>query len=133
MKITGGCHCRAISFTAEIDPATVLACHCTDCQALSGAPFRVVVPAPMATFHLTGAPKVYLKVAESGNRRAQAFCGACGSPIYGAAAENPTAVGLRAGCIDQRAELRPRRQIWRHSAMPWLEDLDQVPGIQREK
>ena len=45
MKIDGACHCGRISYEAEIDPADVTICHCTDCQTLSGSAFRTVVPA----------------------------------------------------------------------------------------
>ena len=45
MKIDGACHCGAVRFTAEIEPERVMVCHCTDCQVLSGAPFRAVVAA----------------------------------------------------------------------------------------
>jgi hypothetical protein len=44
MKIDGSCHCDRISFEAEVDPATVVICHCTDCQTLSGSAFRTVAP-----------------------------------------------------------------------------------------
>lgn len=37
MKVDGGCHCGRIAYEAEIDPAGVLVCHCTDCQTLSAA------------------------------------------------------------------------------------------------
>ena len=40
MRIDGACHCGKISFAAEIDPARVMVCHCTDCQVLSGGPYR---------------------------------------------------------------------------------------------
>ena len=73
MHIDGRCHCGAVSFTAEIDPARVVACHCTDCQVLSGSPFRAVAVAPLDTFRLTGAPNAYLQIADSGNRRLQLF------------------------------------------------------------
>lgn len=43
MKITGGCHCGAIRYEAEVDPATAGICHCTDCQVLSGTAFRVSI------------------------------------------------------------------------------------------
>ena len=81
MKITGGCHCGAISYKAEVDPGAVSVCHCTDCQALTGSAFRVVVPAKREAFKLTGQPKIYVKTGESGRKRAQGFCGNCGSPI----------------------------------------------------
>ncbi len=124
MQVDGACHCGLISFTAEIDPSRVMVCHCTDCQVLSGSPFRVVVAAPKETFVLQGQPKTYIKVAESGRRRAQVFCSECGTPLFASEPENATSVILRVGCIKQRAQLTPVVQIWQRSAMAWL------PGLQ---
>jgi len=129
MQIDGRCHCGAISFTAELDPAEVRACHCTDCQVLSGAPFRAVATVPIETFSLAGQPKTYVKVAQSGNRRAQVFCADCGTSLYSCAAENPTAVVVRLGCVTQRAQLKPVVQYWHRSAMPWLEELGAIPAV----
>ncbi|MEP9386589.1 GFA family protein [Mesorhizobium sp. KR9-304] len=126
MKIDGGCHCGAIAYEAEIDPDMVSICHCTDCQTLSGTAFRVVIFASEENFRLTrGTPKAYVKTAESGNRRVQAFCAECGSPIYATSADDgPKSYGIRVGTARQRADLKPRRQIWHRSAAPWL------PGIE---
>ena len=74
MQVNGSCHCGAITFSAEIDPSRVLVCHCTDCQVLTGSAYRVFVPAALDTFALRGEPSRYVKVAESGARRVQAFC-----------------------------------------------------------
>lgn len=128
MHITGRCHCGSISFTAEIDPAQVVLCHCSDCQVLSGAPFRAIVSAPMASFVLCGSPETCLRTAASGNRRAQVFCPDCGAPLFARAAEHPSTVVIRLGCVDQRALLKPSRQVWQHSAMPWLDGLADLPG-----
>lgn len=128
MHITGACHCKKIKFTADIDPSRVMTCHCTDCQILSGTPFRTLVAVPIEKFHLQGEPKTYVKTAQSGNRRAQVFCPDCGTPLYAAAPENPPVVIIRLGCVDQRAELKPSAQIWQHSALPWLADLPTIPG-----
>ena len=127
MHINGACHCGAISFTAEIDPSKVAICHCTDCQVLSGAPLRAIAPAPIETFVLRGQPKSYVKVAQSGNRRAQVFCPECGTPLYATAPENPTTMVIRLGCVEQRAQLKPMVQVWRHSGLPWLSELASIP------
>src|SRR5262245_50413062 len=87
MKIDGSCHCGLINYEAEIDPEKVVACHCTDCQSLSASAFRVVVPAPADKFSLSGEPTVYVITAESGARRAHAFCPRCGSAIYSTTAD----------------------------------------------
>jgi hypothetical protein len=128
MQIDGACHCGLISFTAEIDPTRVMVCHCTDCQVLSGSSFRVIVAAPIETFALRGQPKTYVKVAESGNRRAQVFCPECGTPLFATEPQNATSVIIRVGCIKQRSQLTPAVQIWQHSSVPWLSQLQSVPG-----
>ena len=36
--------------------------------------------------------------------------------------------GIRWGSIRQRRELSPKKQMWRQSALPWISDLDALPG-----
>ena len=127
MNITGQCHCGAISFTALIDPAKVVVCHCSDCQVFSGAPFREVVLTPAENVKITGTPKHYVKTAQSGNPRAQGFCGNCGTQLYATEPDTPKVYGIRAGCINEKAQLTPKLAIWGQSAMPWLKTLHEVP------
>ncbi len=128
MKIEGHCHCGAIAYEASVNPQKAALCHCTDCQTLSGAPFRASVPALAHDFHiLRGHPKVYIKTAESGARRAQAFCADCGTPIYAAAADNPAQFNLRLGAIAQRAEIPALRQGWCGSALAWARNIEALP------
>jgi len=128
MKITGQCHCGTVRFTAEADPAKVFACHCADCQIISGGPFRAVVPIPIGQVELQGQPKSYVKVAASGNRRAQCFCAECGTQLFATEADEPKTLNIRLGCVNERARLKPMIQVWKSSAMPWLHDLDSAPA-----
>ena len=132
MKIDGGCHCGYITYEAEADPERTSICHCTDCQTLSGSPFRTSVPAQ--TFRLTaGEPTVYVKTAESGAKRAQAFCPRCGSPIYATSpGEGPKVYNLRVGTVRQRDQFVPRRQIWRRSQQQWLGEISAIPGVEKQ-
>ena len=134
MKVHGQCHCKQITFEAEIDPDKVAVCHCTDCQTFSGAPFRASVPAPAAQFRLlSGKPKVYVKTAESGNRRRQHFCGDCGTALAASDdSDNPATYGLRVGCLAERAQLTPVRASWRRSALPLSLDIRSLPGPERQ-
>lgn len=132
MKIDGRCHCGGISFEAEADPGAVTVCHCTDCQRLTGSAFRANVRVPAASFVLRGGPpKSYIKTADSGNKRRHAFCGDCGTPVYACAVENPESYSLRLGTITQRAAFAPRRQIWRRSALPWVDGIAAVPASEK--
>ena len=133
MKIDGGCHCGKITYTAEVDPENVGICHCTDCQTLSGTAFRVSVSAAKEAFHLNGEPKIYIKTAESGGKRAQAFCPECGIPIYATAATDPQIFNIRVGTVHQRAELRPKTQGWHRSARDWVNDLQSLPKFAKQR
>jgi hypothetical protein len=138
MKIDGACHCGFLTYEAAVDPAKVEVCHCSDCQRLSGSAFRVVVPTEPGTFRLlTGIPKTYVKTAESGNRRIQAFCPHCGTSIYGAPfvegqATKLQAVGLRVGTINQRAQLTPQAQFWTRSRMEWVPEIGKLPACETQ-
>lgn len=133
MHIEGGCHCGNITYAAEVDPDTTGICHCTDCQTFSGSAFRTVVQAQKDAFKLlTGQPKIYVKTAESGNKRAQAFCPECGTHIFATAAADPQVFGIRTGTARQRAELKPKRQIWCQSAQAWAMDLNSISQLSRQ-
>lgn len=132
MKIDGSCHCGRIRYEAEIDPADVTICHCTDCQTLSGSAFRTVVGARKEGFRVTGEPKVYVKTAESGNRRVQAFCPECGTPIFATAVTDPQVYSIRLGTAHQRGALPPRRQLWARSALDWVMQAQTIAALEKK-
>ena len=132
MRIDGGCFCGAITYEAEVDPDKTSICHCRDCQQLTGTVFRVTVPAPEANYRITrGTPKVFIKTAASGAKRAQAFCPECGSHLYATSAgEGPKVYGIRTGTARQRDQLVPRKQIWHGSKMDWLPEFEHMATVE---
>ena len=126
LKIDGRCHCGQITYEAEINPNSVVICHCTDCQTFSSAPYRASVRVLFERFTLRGEPRTYRKRGGSGREIVQNFCGTCGTPIYSAALEGGTFVNLRLGTVRQRAELPPKGQGFWRSALPWAFNLDAV-------
>ena len=129
MKVSGSCHCGAITIEGEADPEKVGICHCTDCQTGTGSAFRVSVPVSGATFKMSGEPTRYVKTtADSGNPRVQAFCPRCGSPIFSTTpgeGPQPTYI-VRVGILRQRKEFTPTKQNWFRSAQSWVTGLGAV-------
>ena len=133
MRIDGACHCGKLSYEAEIDPEKVGVCHCTDCQTLSGSAFTAFVQVPKEAFRLRGESRIYVKTAESGNRRAQAFCPDCGTRLYASAEKDPQLFNIRVGSVRQRAALAPKSQVWCRSALPWVMTLASVRQHQKQQ
>lgn len=130
MHIDGQCHCGFVTYEAEIDPGSVLICHCTACQRLTGSVYRVTVTARRDAIRLTAdRPQVYIRTGDSGRKRLQHFCPKCGSPLFtSGTGEDDETWGIRWGSINQRASLKPQRQIWCAHAMDWFDELSALPG-----
>ena len=122
IKINGGCYCGDITITGEVSSDKIMACHCTDCQKFSGAPFRAVAVTAAVDVKIFGTVTEFLKIAESGNERLQGFCGKCGSHLY---ATDPakTLFMIRTGCLDQHHELAPTKHIFGKSAVEWVGEI----------
>ena len=133
MKVDGRCHCGTVTYEAVVDPHSVAICHCADCQMLTGTAFRANISASSGAFALlSGEPRIYIKTAESGAKRAHAFCADCGTPIYSSALDTPATYSLRVGCLRQRAELTLQLQRWCDSALPWVMSLEHIPRRARQ-
>ena len=130
MRIDGQCHCGRVTYQADIDPHRVSICHCTDCQQLTGSPYRVTVICSAQDIRMTGkAAKIYARKGDSGRTRFQHFCAECGSPLFtsgeGGGSDD---WGIRWGSIHQRDQLKPARQIWCRSAASWVTDIGDLPS-----
>lgn len=121
---TGGCHCRALRYQFSAPAVNVYACHCTDCQTLSGSAFGIGVVVREASFTLTGAPRLVQRVLGSGRIGTRWTCPDCGVWIGGDPRVNPkTGVEqriIRGGTLDDTSWLRPAAHIWTRSAQPWF-------------
>jgi hypothetical protein len=92
------------------------------------------VPAVVGTFELlSGTPKRYVKIGESGKKREQAFCGNCGTHLYSAPPGLVSrVVALRVGSIRQRDQLIPKDQYWHRSSQKWLQDLSSITRTEKQ-
>jgi hypothetical protein len=129
MRVDGACHCGRITYEAEVDPERVIICHCTDCQTISGGPYRVNVPVLIDLIDLRGEPKTYVKRADSGDAVSTTFCPECGTALYSAKGDAPAFLFLRLGAVKQRARLAPKAQGFCRSALQWAMDITGVARL----
>lgn len=135
MKINGSCHCGKVSYRAKINLDDVYLCHCTDCQSISGSPFRWAVPVAELDFELlSGQPKTYVKrVSDEGIESHQVFFPDCASPLYATNTSPGTKIlNLRLGTAEQRSLLKPNAQYWHRSAQKWVDEIEHIRSIETE-
>lgn len=128
----GSCLCGAIQFTVSAPVTELRACHCTNCQKISGSAGTVNALVASKDFKIVkGTPKRYTKTADSGRVLHRYFCGDCGSGIYSQRDVTPERVVVRAGAFDNPPPMKLGAHIWTKSARNW--DLidpaaQQIPG-----
>jgi hypothetical protein len=133
MSVNGHCHCGAVSLKADVDPARVFVCHCADCQVLTGSAFRVVAPVMPGSLQVTGNVKGYARTADSGAVRWQYFCPECGTPLFAGSQDGAGLATVRVGVLSERDRLSPTAQLWRRSALPWVDELGGVAACERQE
>ena len=133
LTVHGACHCGAVKLNAEVNPARVFVCHCADCQVLTGSAFRVVAPVMPGSLQVTGNVKGYARTADSGAVRWQYFCPECGTPLYAGGQDGAGLATVRVGVLAERDRLPPTAQLWRRSALPWLDGLGGLAACERQE
>ena len=100
-KLSGKCLCGNIAFTAETDVQMIYNCHCDDCRAASGAAYQTLMFIDKSTLEISGTPRVFEHVADSGSVMEKHFCPDCGSQMFGRNQSRPNRMSLRAGVVAQ--------------------------------
>ncbi|WP_172149491.1 GFA family protein [Pseudomonas tumuqii] len=121
MKITGGCHCGAVSYVVATDnlPPSY-ACHCLNCQTTSGSAFGLHALLPEDALQITGELSDYRY---EGTHQAShhRLCAHCHTRIYNTTSAAPGMLVLRAGTLHNSAEIEPIAHIWVKRKQPWLQ------------
>jgi len=66
--------------------------------------------------------------------RVQVFCPDCVTGIYSyTPGDTGPYISPRLGPVHQRAAFKPRLQLWRQSALPWIDELSGVEGCAQQE
>jgi hypothetical protein len=127
LPLTGGCQCGGVRYRLTRAPRLVYACHCTNCQHLTGSAFSMGLVVPEEAFHLDrGEPRpfLYRRDLDSATPFTRWLCSECGSWLFGGPKPGSAPPGalrtVRAGTLSDTSWLRPAVHFWARSAQPWV-------------
>lgn len=123
-KMSGGCQCGRVRYTAEIDGDEAYLCHCRMCQRATGGvsiAFRNVAKAAVTWDR---EPDRY----RSSPFAQRGFCSACGTPLTFEFDDGPN-LDLTVGSFDDPSRFRPTSHFGKESWYPaWL-DTGTLPAM----
>jgi len=122
MRLKGRCTCGAIRYALAAKPLIVHACHCLDCQRMTGGPFVINLWIEAKHVRATGAePQSHRLKGGSGKRHDVFFCGTCGTYVWSRYQVVPgDCLFVRAGTLDDPSVVQPDVHIFTRSKVPWL-------------
>ena len=118
----GACACGAVKFQLTASPIVVHACHCRDCQRLSGSAFvlNAVIEASNVEL-LSGEPGSSNLEAATGKAHVVSFCRDCGTYVWSQYLQLPSMRFVRVGTLDEPDALSPPVHIWTSRKQAWVE------------
>jgi len=108
-SLTGGCHCGAIAYAVELDPAGAIKCNCSICSKLGA----VWAFAPKSKFRLTKGEGRLGDYQFNKHVLHHRFCPSCGIESYaeGKGPDGSEMVGINLRCVEgvDVAKLSPKQ------------------------
>jgi len=130
---TGGCACGALRYRLTRTPLVVHACHCRDCQRITGSAFVINVWIERECVECTaGQPRAFLLAGGSGKPHEVFFCGACGTTVWSRYHSVPGhSLFVRAGTLDDPCAAEPDVHIFTATKLSWVKLPDGVPAFEK--
>jgi len=120
LPLEGSCVCNAIRFEVQAEPLFTHACHCHNCQKITGSAFA------MSTFVLNtelqvlaGEPFCIEQPTKSGKRKVF-VCPACQTVVFAESGKQSNVTIIRPGVLSNKSDLQPQAHIWAHQRQSWL-------------
>lgn len=117
--LTGRCNCGFVTASFSTRPIQTRQCWCRQCQkAAAGGPTHNAI-FRTEDVALSGEVGTWSYRAPSGNTLTQAFCRACGTPLYAQSSARPQFMTFRLGFLDEPHGLSPEMAIWTAEKPSW--------------
>lgn len=122
---SGQCACGQVTFEYEFSPTFIAICHCLDCKKASGGEAAIFFAVPEENFTLlSGDPKAFPYIAQSGNKLDRLFCPNCGARVYTGNLEGfPKTVFVQLGSLDDPTGIEPKVEMFTKRRRDWVKPL----------
>ncbi|MFL0412534.1 GFA family protein [uncultured Sphingomonas sp.] len=128
-RMTGGCQCGRVRYSAEVESDEAYLCHCRMCQRATGGVSIAFVNVPVAGVEWQSGPDWY----QSSPIAHRPFCSTCGTPLGFAFLENGENIDLTVGSFDDPSRFRPAHHYAVESMHEaWIDTRD-LPRMRSEE
>ena len=117
--IRGSCLCGGVRFEVTPPFRIALHCHCSRCRKHSGTFGLTQGRIPREQFRLLAGEELIRAHRPPDGGKVKAFCGECGSSLFGGDWPEGDEVSIRLGSFDDDPGVRPQAHVFVESRAPW--------------
>jgi hypothetical protein len=129
--LEGGCACGNIRYKLTASPMIVHACHCRDCQRITGSAFVINIWIEAGNVQASSVPKSFELKGGTGQPHEVFFCDRCGVYVWSRYLGAPgDFLFVRAGTLDHPEAVQPDVHIFTRSKVPWLQLPPDKPAFE---
>ncbi len=128
LHLSGGCQCGAVRYRIAGPLVNPSICHCRMCQKAFGAFFAPLVGVELENFEVT---RGALSIFRSSDVVERGFCQKCGTPLTFRNLDSDE-MNVSIGSLDDPKAARPIVQYGIEGRIPWVGELDALPGMETE-
>lgn len=128
----GGCDCGSVRYQLSGEPLTCYACHCTDCQTISGSAFTLSMMVNQDDVEILKGELAVNYLDNNGVEVKRHHCDKCGTALWYSADEYPGILALKPGTFDDTKWFSPIAHLWVRSAQPWMTFDPEVKQYQKQ-
>jgi len=128
-RMAGGCQCGAVRYAITPPLVNPSICHCRMCQKAFGAFYAPLVGVPLDKFEMT---RGTLSIFRSSDVVERGFCKDCGTPLTFRNLESGE-MNVSIGSLDDPKAVKPIVQYGIEGRIPWVGELNALPGMETEE
>jgi hypothetical protein len=119
-KITGGCLCGDLRYSAAAPPKHMGLCYCADCRKASGSGFIPFMIFDAAALTISGRWTVHRMTHADGREAVRNSCVVCGGLVFGGPLGETNSHTIYAGSLDDPDMFKPTIAIYTRDAPAWV-------------
>jgi len=127
----GRCHCGDLHYDFKGSVITSYACHCSDCQIVSGSAFTLNLITLASTLTMRSGLLASQTYSHQNRQLVAHSCPRCQTTLWVNFADSPY-YSVQTGTLLDRDQFAPVAHIWMHSALSWIKLAGSAKQFDRE-
>lgn len=132
LPLIGSCVRNAVQFQINAEPLFTHACHCLNCQKITGSAFAMSSFVVDDDLELLACDPISIEQPTKSGSRKVFLCPLCQTVVWAESSDHASIRIIRAGVFLSKQDIQPQAHIWAQRKQGWLELDENTPTFEED-